>query len=275
MPNKSLQVQQQRRAEKLTGVITSKDALNSTVLQLYSKGLSLREIGDRMSCSHQHVKRVLDTVDSLPTFDWSGELLSPQELKKRLRVMAKKHCGTTWLKVSKKYRDDWVTQCLSTLFESTEDLTARTRRFSRLLSSGPLRPGRPRNHEGSSLESSERKSKRAIPISQLVRRRADGSELSYTEVLDKVLADHLKILDGQSLSKTAFRPRGGLAPTGQPFEPCPICRRLTAYPITYTVKKDDSVFSKAVLGFKSKLCKRGDCAHKRVRSQPHAKSSSQ
>lgn len=262
MSNKQAQVHPQKRAAKLKSQNT-KDALVSRALQWYSKGLSLREIGDKMGCSHQHVKRLLGRIDSLPTFDWSGELLSPQELRKRLRSMANEHCGTTWLKVSKRYKENWIAQCLATLFASSEDIRTRTELFSMLLSSGPTRPGRPRCHEMPSLESGERKWKRVLPISQLVHRRADGSELSYSEVLDKVMADHRKIIDGQSVSKTAFRPRR-VAPTGKPFEPCPVCRRLTAYSMTCTIKKGGNIINTIVLGFKSKLCKRGGCAHKRV-----------
>ena len=270
MSKKQSQVQPRRKTEKLKSQSTRKGALTAKALQWYSKGLSLREIGEKMDCSHQHVKRLLDTIDSLPTFDWSGELLSPQELRKRLRSMAKEHCGTIWIKVSKRY--NWIEQCLATVFESPEDPETRTELFSKLLSSGPSRPGRPRCQEASSLDSGERKWKKVIPISQIVRRRADGSELSYTEVQDRVMTDHFKILAGQSVAKTAFRPRR-VAPNGKPFEPCPICHRLTAYSVSCIIKRDGEIFRKTVLSFKSKRCKAGSCAGKRVHAPTEPKTS--
>lgn len=157
-------------------------------------------------------------------------------------------------------------------FVAGQDPETRTELFSKLLSSGPSRPGRPRCQEASSLDSGERKWKKVIPISQIVRRRADGSELSYTEVQDRVMTDHFKILAGQSVAKTAFRPRR-VAPNGKPFEPCPICHRLTAYSVSCIIKRDGEIFRKTVLSFKSKRCKAGSCAGKRVHAPTEPKTS--
>jgi hypothetical protein len=238
---------------------------SSEALKWHLKGLSLREIGEQLDCSHQQVKRLLDQEQPLPTFRWSEVDMSPFDIKKRLRKMLKEHCGKTWLKVPDRWSQDWIYRCLATLFDPVcDDAATVNDRFSQLLDSGPSRPGRRRSYENASANYGENNWwKHENPISSFIRRNPDGTQIAYGDLFDKVLIDSKKRAVGHA--RSSHQPL--IAPSGKPFQPCPICHEPTAYlKPSCTVRKNGEVdTADAELAFKSKYCHQGICDNQKRR----------
>lgn len=109
------------------------------VLELNRKGLSLREIGKLLDCSHQSVKRCLESEypkANQALYEWaSGEFLTRSKVVTHLRQISK---NGRWNHLPKELLQEWEKQILDALRrpDGKDEVGL-------LLAIGPKRRGRP------------------------------------------------------------------------------------------------------------------------------------